>query len=201
MIDSLNGEVISIGLDHAVVECGGVGYRFLAAPPMLGTLTRGETRRILTAMTLKDDGVTLYGFVDEQARSLFRTLQTVTGLGPKLALACLSVYEPATLGEHISAGDTKAIQAIPGVGKKMAERIALELRDKVAGLYTPPGQPGLSSSSSGSSPAAEQVIEALVGLGFSDRAARSSVDGVTAENPQATSAQLLRTALNQLGKK
>ena len=131
MIDSLHGEVLSIGLDHAVIECSGVGYRFLAAPSTLGRLARGERSRVLTSMVVKDDGVTLYGFADAESREMFHKLQTVSGLGPKLALAALSVFEPGQLSAHIAAGDVKAIQTIPGVGKKMAERIALELKDKV----------------------------------------------------------------------
>ena len=78
MIDSLNGEVLTIGLDHAVIECSGVGYRFLATPQTLGRLTRGESARVMTSMVVKDDGVTLYGFGDADAREMFHKLQTVS---------------------------------------------------------------------------------------------------------------------------
>ncbi|AWB84123.1 Holliday junction branch migration protein RuvA [Corynebacterium liangguodongii] len=204
MIDSLRGEVISLGLDHGVIECAGVGYRFLAGPPTLARLTKGETTRVLTSMVVKDDGVTLYGFADEAARTMFHTLQTVSGLGPKLALACLSVFDPAELAELIGAGDAKAIksiQTIPGVGKKMAERMALELKDKVDGLYSPPAgaAPGREAAVGATdSAAAEQVIEALVGLGFSDKAARPVVDKLGQSMPAATSSELLRAALSEL---
>lgn len=205
MIDSVNGEVIAIGLDHAVIECGGVGYRFLATPPTLGKLVRGESRRVLTSMVVKDDGVTLYGFADADARSMFHKLQSVTGLGPKLALAALAVFEPGELANKIAAGDAKAVQTIPGVGKKMADRIILELKDKIEALTTVPdggsaGGGGVASASN-SSFASEQVVEALVGLGFGERQARPVVEQLLAEDPHMAQSALLRASLTVLGKK
>lgn len=203
MIDSLHGEVLSIGLDHAVIECAGVGYRFLATPPTLGRLTRGETRRVLTSMVVKDDGVTLYGFADTDERTMFHKLQTVTGLGPKLALAALTVFEPGELAARISASDSKAVQSIPGVGKKMADRIVLELKDKLEGLYVASADAAASApaAAAGTSYAAEQVVEALVGLGFGEKIARPVVDKLVAEHPDEATSTLLRAALTQLGKK
>lgn len=205
MIDSLNGEVIAIGLDHAVIECAGVGYRFLATPPTLGKLVRGESRRVLTAMVVKDDGVTLYGFADADARTMFHKLQTVTGLGPKLALAALAVFEPGELANRIAAGDAKAVQTIPGVGKKMADRIILELKDKIEALATVAGEgPGVvvdGASASTSSFASEQVVEALIGLGFGEKVARPVVERLLAEDPEMGQSDLLRASLTALGKK
>ena len=204
MIDSLNGEVLTIGLDHAVIECAGVGYRFLATPQTLGRLTRGEQCRVMTSMVVKDDGATLYGFGDADAREMFHKLQTVSGLGPKLALASLSVFDPGELSSHIASGDAKTIQSIPGVGKKMAERIALELKDKVE-AFIPQGDAsaatGATGSSAGSSLVSEQVIEALVGLGFQERSARPVVDALVEQQPDEDASALLRQALSQLGKK
>ena len=206
MIDSLNGEVIAIGLDHAVIECAGVGYRFLAAPPTLGRLTRGEKARVLTAMVVREDSMTLYGFTDDNGRSMFHRLTTVSGLGPKLAMASLSVFEPAELAGHITAGDSKAIQAIPGVGKKMADRLILELKDKLKGVYEAPVGEGdangaASAATAGTSFVTEQVVEALVGLGFPEKSAYTAVGAVVEENPEVDSSELLRAALNRLGKK
>ena len=210
MIDSLNGEVVSIGLDHGVIECGGVGYRFLATPPTLGRLTRGEKARVLTTLVVKEDAMTLYGFTDDDAREMFHRLTTVTGLGPKLALAALSVFEPAELAGHITSGDSKTIQSIPGVGKKMADRLVLELKDKLAGVYAAqPGAAALTAApqNQGTSLATEQVVEALVGLGFPEKSSRAAVDAVIAESPApdavatVESSALLRDALNRLGKK
>lgn len=204
MIDSLNGEVLSIGLDHAVIECGGVGYRFLATPQTLGRLTRGEQRRVMTSMVVKDDGITLFGFSDADSREMFHKLQGVSGLGPKLALAALSVFDPGELSSRIANGDAKGIQTIPGVGKKMAERIVLELKDKVEAFLpaqsTPAGA-AASLSSAGASLAAEQVVEALQGLGFNERQARPVVDALVEETPEEDASALLRKALSQLGKK
>lgn len=203
MIDSLNGEVISIGLDHAVIECGGVGYRILATPPTLGRLSRGQQQRVLTSMVLKDDGVTLYGFAEADARTMFHKLQTVTGLGPKLALAALAVFEPGELASHIAAGDAKAVQTIPGVGKKMADRIVLELKDKLEGLDAAPvgAAAAASTPAAGNSHAVEQVVEALIGLGFAEKLARPVVDTLAAASPDMATSALLRAALTQLGKK
>lgn len=204
MIDSLHGEVLSIGLDHAVIECSGVGFRFLATPATLGRLTRSEKSRVMTSMVVKDDGITLYGFTDPESREMFHTLQTVSGLGPKLALAALSVFGPGELSAHIASGDAKSIQAIPGVGKKMAERIALELKDKVE-AFIPAADPSASSVPPGAgravSLASEQVVEALVGLGFQERSARPVVDALVEATPEESSSVLLRQALSQLGKK
>ena len=204
MIDSLSGEVLTIGLDHAVIECSGVGYRFLATPQTLGSFTRGEQARVMTSMVVKDDGITLYGFGDADAREMFHKLQTVSGLGPKLALASLSVFDPGELSSHIANGDAKTIQSIPGVGKKMAERIALELKDKVEAFIPAgdaPAAAGTTGADKGSSLVSEQVVEALVGLGFQERSARPVVDALVEEQPEENASALLRQALSQLGKK
>ncbi|MBA1835758.1 Holliday junction branch migration protein RuvA [Corynebacterium wankanglinii] len=204
MIDSLNGEVLSIGLDHAVIECAGVGYRFLATPLTLGRLTRGEQRRVMTTMVVKDDGVTLYGFGDPEAREMFHKLQTVSGLGPKLALAALSVFDAGELSAHIASGDAKSIQTVPGVGKKMAERIVLELKDKVDAFIPAadaPAAAGAAPTRNGASLVSEQVVEALLGLGFQERSARPVVDALVEAEPAESASALLRSALSQLGKK
>lgn len=204
MIDSLHGEVLSIGLDHAVIECAGVGYRFLATPQTLGTMVRGEQRRVMTSMVVKDDGVTLYGFGDADSREMFHKLQSVSGLGPKLAMAALAVFGPAELSTKIASSDSKSIQTIPGVGKKMAERIVLELKDKVE-AFVPAGDAAPSQHAAGvgggASLAAEQVVEALVGLGFPERSSRPVVDALVSDDPQENASALLRRALSELGKK
>lgn len=204
MIDSLNGEVLTIGLDHAVIECSGVGYRFLATPQTLGGLVRGETHRVMTSMVVKDEGVTLYGFGDNESREMFHKLQTVTGLGPKLAIAALSVFEPGELSTHIANGDAKKVQTIPGVGKKMAERMILELKDKVEAMLpaqSPNGAAAGTAAQPATTYASEQVVEALVGLGFPERTAQSVVDQLTTDQPDLDASALLRQALTHLGKK
>ncbi|GAA2381552.1 MULTISPECIES: Holliday junction branch migration protein RuvA [Gordonia] len=194
MIASVSGEVIDIALDHAVIECAGVGYRVLATPPTLGSLKRGTTVRLLTAMMVREDSMTLYGFTDPEARDLFGLLQTVTGVGPRLAMATLAVLEPDTLRRALADSDAKALTAVPGIGKRVAERLVVELRDKVTA--------GPASSQAGVSVpagAGAQVTEALVGLGFTEGAAQKAVAAVLADNADADSSALLRAALTALG--
>ena len=135
---------------------------------------------------------------------MFHKLQTVTGLGPKLAIAALSVFEPGELSTHIANGDAKKVQTIPGVGKKMAERMILELKDKVEAML-PAQSPSGAAAGTGVKPAttyaSEQVVEALVGLGFPERTAQSVVDQLTTDQPDLDASALLRQALTHLGKK
>lgn len=134
---------------------------------------------------------------------MFHKLQAVNGLGPKLALAALSVFNAGELAAKISSGDTKAVQAVPGVGKKMAERIILELRDKVDGISaSASGDDWVEKEvESAATLATEQVVEALVGLGFGEKTARPVVEQRVAQFPDESTSTLLRSALTQLGKK
>lgn len=204
MIASLRGTVLTIGLDHAVIECAGVGYKFLATPVTLGTLRRGEEATVLTSMVVKEDSMTLYGFGNDEDREMFHVLQSVSGLGPKLALAALSVMGAGELAAAIGGEDVKALQSIPGVGKRMAQRLALELKDKVA-AFAPSEAAAAGSVDTAVAPAGgavvDSVTEALIGLGFTDKGARPVVESAYADNPDADTSSLLRAALAQLGKK
>ncbi|WP_297551915.1 Holliday junction branch migration protein RuvA [uncultured Corynebacterium sp.] len=204
MIAALRGEVIHIGLDHGVIDCAGVGYKFLATPKTLGTLRRGEQATVLTNLVVKEDSLTLYGFSADEDREMFHVLQSVSGLGPKLALAALSVMGAGELAAAIGGEDVKALQSIPGVGKRMAQRLALELKDKVA-AFTPSGPAAAGSVDTAVAPTGgavvESVTEALIGLGFTDKGARPVVESAYADNPDADTSSLLRAALAQLGKK
>ena len=210
MIASLSGEVLSIALDHAVIECGGVGYQFLATPRTLGTLMRGEHARVMTSLAVKEDAMTLYGCTADEARAMFHQLQVVSGLGPKLALACLSVLEPGEIATAINNGDAKKLQTIPGVGKRMSERMALELKAKVKGFITQAAGDDASAASQSSLPVGsgamvDTVVEALVGLGFTEKAARPVVEAFVAESEDVETletATVLRASLAALsGKK
>lgn len=202
MIASLRGTVIGIGLDHAVIECAGVGYRVEATPATLATLRRGEETLILTSLIVREDAHILHGFSSDEDRGMFHLLQTVTGLGPRLAVACLSVFNAGELSQAIAGEDAKALQRIPGVGKRMAERLILELKDKVAAFAAPEDEnvpaPQLPTAAEA---VAGQVTEALLGLGFTDRVAQPVVEGVLAEEPTLDTAAALRAALTQLGRK
>ena len=131
MIASVRGEVLDIALDHVVIEACGVGYKVMATPSTLATLRRGSEARLITAMIVREDSQTLYGFADADARDLFLTLLGVSGVGPKIALATLAVYDAPSLRQALADGDVTALTRVPGIGKRGAERMVLELRDKI----------------------------------------------------------------------
>ena len=196
MIGSVRGEVLDIALDHVVIEAGGIGYRINATPATLGTLRRGDETRLVTAMIVREDSMTLYGFVDAEARELFGLLQTVSGVGPRLAMATLAVLEPDALRAALADGNTAALTRVPGIGKRGAERMIVELRDKVAAF----GATGSSPVAAGASPLRDQIVEALVGLGFTAKQAEPATDTVLAEDPGAEVSTALRAALKLLGR-
>ncbi|GAT02986.1 Holliday junction branch migration protein RuvA [Mycolicibacterium fortuitum] len=194
MIASVRGEVIDIALDHAVIEAAGVGYKVMATPSTLANLRRGNESRLITAMIVREDSMTLYGFADGDARDLFLTLLGVSGVGPKIALATLAVYDPQALRQALADGDVAALTRVPGIGKRGAERMVLELRDKIGPVT--PGSSGFTGHA-----VRAPVVEALVGLGFAAKQAEEATDKVLANDPEATTASALRGALSMLGKK
>lgn len=195
MIASVRGEVLDIALDHVVIEAAGVGYKVMATPSTLATLRRGSEARLITAMIVREDSQTLYGFADTDARDLFLTLLGVNGIGPSIALGALAMYDGPTLRQAIGDGDITALTRIPKVGKKTAELMALSLRDKV-GTVSPSG-----GFSVGGHSVRGPVVEALVGLGFAVKQAEEATDKVLANDPGATQSTALRAALSMLGKK
>jgi Holliday junction DNA helicase RuvA len=195
MIASVRGEVLDIALDHVVIEAAGVGYKVMAAPSTLATLRRGSEARLITAMIVREDSMTLYGFSDADARDLFLTLLGVSGVGPKIALATLAVHDAPSLRRALADGDVTALTRVPGIGKRGAERMVLELRDKI-GPVTSTGAPALNGHS-----VRGPVVEALVGLGFAVKQAEEATDKVLANEPEATQSTALRSALSMLGNK
>jgi Holliday junction DNA helicase RuvA len=200
MIASVRGQVLSVELDHAVVEVGGVGLAVHAVPATLATLRRGEPARLATTLVVREDSLTLYGFADAAARELFVLLQTVSGVGPRLALATLAVLEPDILSAALAEGDLTVLTRVPGIGRKGAERLVVELRDKVGVLTPAAGPVGRSGGA-----VRTQVTEALVGLGFAARQAEQAVDTVLAEAdpgsaPTSDTPAVLRSALARLGR-
>src|SRR5690606_15961431 len=123
--------VEAVALDHAVVTVGGVGMLVYATPTTLAGLTVGSTARLATSLVVREDSLTLYAFADDDERAVFETLQTVSGIGPRLALAMLAVHTPEALREALAAEDTAALMRVPGIGRKGAQRILLELGDKL----------------------------------------------------------------------
>lgn len=203
MIASLRGTVEHIALDSAVIECAGVGYLVYAAPPMLASLRRGEEAFVYTTMIVREDAMTLYGFPNPEARELFALLQTVNGVGPRLALAAQAVFNPDEIAQAIAQGETKALQRIPGVGKRTADRMIVDLKDKVkAFISEDPESPSLTvEGATAVDGRAPQLVEALIGLGFSEKQAAPAVASVLAEEPELDTPAALRAALRLLGKK
>lgn len=195
MIAAVRGEVLEVGLDHAVIEAAGVGYRIMATPATLSTLRRGSQTRLITAMIVREDSMTLYGFVDGAARDLFFTLLSVSGIGPKTALAALAVHDAAALHRAIVDGDIATLTRVPGIGKRGAERMVVELRDRLGPTSGPTPTAG------GGGAVRAPVVEALVGLGFAAKQAEEATDRVLGEDPQASTAGALRAALSRLGRK
>jgi holliday junction DNA helicase RuvA len=195
MIASVRGEVIDIALDHAVIEAAGVGYKVMATPSTLATLRRGDETRLITAMIVREDSMTLYGFADGEARDLFSTLLGVSGVGPKIALATLAVHDAQALRQALADGDVNALTRVPGIGKRGAERMVLELRDKIGAVA------GAGPAAAGGFGIRGPVVEALVGLGFAAKQAEEATDKVLTDDPDATTSSALRAALSMLGKK
>jgi holliday junction DNA helicase RuvA len=195
MIASIRGEVVDVALDHVVIEACGVGYRVNATPSTLSTLRRGTEARLITAMIVREDSMTLYGFADADARDLFLTLLSVSGVGPRIAMATLAVHDAPALRQILADGDVTSLIRVPGIGKRGAERMVLELRDKIAGAGpSPRGAPGRNGHT-----VRGPVVEALVGLGFAVKQAEEATDQVLAGEHDATTQSALRGALSLLG--
>lgn len=191
MISSVRGEVLHVALDHAVLEVGGVGLAVLATPATLATLRRGTEARLDTTLVVREDSLTLYGFADAEQRAMFTLLQTVSGVGPRLAMAVLAVLAPDVLRGALADGNLTTLVQVPGIGKRGAERMVVELRDKVEAV----GRPAPTAGGA----VRDQVVDALVGLGFAGKQAESATDAVLAADPAATTAAALRAALSGLG--
>ena len=199
MISSVRGEVLTVGLDHAVVEVGGVGLAVQATPNTLARLRRGQQARLDTALVVREDSLTLFGFTDASERELFGLLQTVSGVGPRLALATLAVLDPAALSHALADGNLTTLMSVPGIGRKGAERLVVELRDKVAPPSAADADDGARPSAVAAGTLRDQVVEALVGLGFAAKPAEKAVDEVLGAGGPSDSSGVLRAALGRLG--
>jgi holliday junction DNA helicase RuvA len=197
MIASVSGEVLEVALDHVVIEAAGIGYRVNATPSTLATLRQGSQARLVTAMIVREDSMTLYGFGDTDTRDLFLTLLSVSGVGPRLAMATLAVYDASALRQALADSDVAALTRVPGIGKRGAERMVLELRDKMgpAGVFSSAGTPAVNGHA-----VRGPVVEALVGLGFAAKQADEATNTVLATDHDATTSSALRAALSLLGK-
>ena len=194
MIASVAGTVVAVGPAGAVVEVGGVGLAVACTPGTLARLRIGQPARLSTSLVVREDSLTLYGFCDDDERSVFELLQTASGVGPRLAQAVLSVLPPGEVRRAVATGDVPALTRVPGIGRKGAERLVLELRDRIGAL-----EPAARAETTPTAPWRDQVGQALVGLGWS---AREADDALTAVAPTATDdpdvPALLRAALRAL---
>ncbi|WP_137120793.1 Holliday junction branch migration protein RuvA [Segeticoccus rhizosphaerae] len=198
MIASVRGPVQHVGLDSVIVEVGGVGLLVHTTPGTAADLRRGSQATLATSLVVREESLTLYGFADADERALFEQVQTVSGVGPRLALAMLAVHPPDVLRGAISGGDLATLTKVPGIGKKGAERIVLELRDKVVAGEASPGTP---ARAAGREPWRSQVGEALVGLGWSAKQADDAVEAVAGQAGDGGDVSgLLRAALRELGR-
>jgi Holliday junction DNA helicase RuvA len=188
MIALLQGEVAVRRADHVVVACGGVGYRLSVSAETLRHVPRvGEEIVLHTHLIVRDDALLLYGFAIEEERDLFLLLIGVQSVGPKMALAVLSGGPPRDLLAAVAAGDTARLQAAPGIGKRTAERIVVELREKVGGLTTDDPI----TIARGDDPRL-LARDGLVGLGFSPQEAEGLLDGAPGDTPEDLIAHALR---------
>ncbi|MEY3973377.1 MAG: hypothetical protein RJA71_689 [Actinomycetota bacterium] len=175
MISLVNGIVRSVGSDRAIVEVGGVGLSILVTTQTSTQLNIGAPVQLFTSLVVREDSLTLFGFLDEESRSAFELVQTVTGIGPKVALAIMGSHSPHSLAAAIAQENIAAIEKVPGIGRKGAQRIILELKGKISDFAT-------SSKVAHHQPAwREQLISALISLGFSAKDSDAALNAVASE--------------------
>jgi holliday junction DNA helicase RuvA len=175
VIASVRGQVLAVRLDSAVVEVGGVGMLVLAAPATLAGLRVGQEALLHTTLVVREDSLTLFGFADADEKEVFEIVQTASGVGPRMALAMLAVHRPDGIRAAVADEDHAALVRVPGIGKKTAQRICLELGDR---LGPPSGSAPPPVPADGGDARREQVVEALVGLGYPLKHAGDVVDVV-----------------------
>ncbi|GAB2462606.1 Holliday junction branch migration protein RuvA [Jatrophihabitans fulvus] len=203
MIASVRGTVAAVAPDGAVVEVGGVGLAVSCSPGTIARLRVGEQARLATSLVVREDSLTLYGFADDDERALFELLQTANGVGPKLAQTMLAVHPPRELRRAIATSDFATLTQVPGVGKKGAERIVIELRDRIGAIDGSDGAVVPGAGVVAVAPWRDQLAHALAGLGFSAKEAGDAIELVSAGVADGSSpdvAVLLRQSIQLLGR-
>jgi holliday junction DNA helicase RuvA len=201
MIAQLTGVVAQVGPTSAVIEIGGFGIQAVCSPSTVAAFRLGQRATLATSLIVREDSLTLYGFASIDEREFFELLLTATGVGPKLAQAALAVLTPDELRTAIATEDLVQLCKVPGVGRKGAQRIVIELKDKINAVD--PADPPVSPVSSSAAWRA-QVTQGLQGLGWSARDAESACDEVehlTREDPPVNVAVLMRAALQSLARR
>lgn len=196
MIAFVEGTVVEQRADRVVLQAGAFGVEVLATPRALSACRPGATVRLATHLVVREDGWTLYGFHDDDARALFQQLLGVGGVGPKLALAILSALTPAQVAVAVATGDAALLATAPGVGKRTAERLVVELKGKLPEAL----EGGATGTRPGAtpSPAVEDAVAALVALGYRESGVRAAVADLSARDPAAGPETLIRKALARL---
>jgi Holliday junction DNA helicase RuvA len=193
MIASVTGEVLLRRADHVVLDTSGVGYRLaVSAETLKAVPARGSRATLHSHLVVRDDSLSLYGFASEEERDLFLSLISVSGVGPKVALAALSGGPARELLRAIASADAKRFQAVPGIGKRTAERIIVELREKVAGQIR--GDTGVAVAEAGEEDPRSMAREGLLNLGYTPPEAERLLDGVAGESPEELIQAALRSA-------
>ena len=197
MISILRGAVASVGLDHVDVVVGGIGFRVHVTPAFAQAAPRDEEITVYTSMIVREDSMTLYGFESADERDVFTRLMSVSGIGPKIALAALAVLRPDDLRRAVRDQDLATLQRIPGVGKKSAQRMALEIGDKLGSPAALPGAEPTAAPAPSQDAVAAEVSAALVGLGWSEAQAAKAIENLAGSGLGAS--DMLRAALVSLG--
>ena len=175
MISLLNGVVRSISTDRAIIEVGGVGLSVSLTTSTTSQLNLGAPVQLFTSLVVREDSLTLFGFLDEDSRAAFELVQTVSGIGPKVALAILGAHTPQSLAVAIAQEDIKAIEKVPGIGRKGAQRLILELKGKISDF-------GAAEHRQVHQPMwREQLTSALISLGFSAKDSDSAITAVVSQ--------------------
>jgi Holliday junction DNA helicase RuvA len=191
MIAAVRGEVLLRRPDHVVIEASGVGYRLsVSAETLKSVPAAGKDAFLHAELIARDDSLSLYGFASEDERDLFRQLISISGVGPKVAVAILSGGAPRDLLRAIAAGDAKRFQAVPGIGKRTSERIIVELREKVAGEL----EEEIAAAVAGGGDAHALARDGLVNLGYTPPEAEGLLEGVDSDEPEELIAAALRRA-------
>jgi len=208
MIGKLKGIVDAIGESHCVIDVNGVGYEVQASARTLRNMKLGDTATLSIDTHVREDAIRLFGFSSEVERSWFRSLQNVQGVGSKVALSVLGTLSPSDLANAIALGNWAAVEQAPGVGKKLALRLVVELKDKapalsVAGLREPATKGGSDTASAGASQtsAAAESISALINLGYNPAQASQAIAAAMQElGADADTAKLIRRGLRELAR-
>jgi holliday junction DNA helicase RuvA len=204
VIAFVHGTVADLTLGSAVLEVGGVGLELVCTPATLATLRVGAPARLPTSMVVREESLTLFGFLDDDEKALFELLQTASGVGPKLAQAMLAVHTPDELRRAVASEDVKTLTTVPGIGQKGAQRIILELKDRI-GVPVASAAARLPAGPAPQDAWRGQVHAGLVGLGWSAKEAERAVEAVAPDPATSASAApdvaaLLRAALRTLSK-